>query len=107
MDSHPSYPDLFYEFCRPTYPLGIPSNACRINSHRLRTLKTTKVSNPHSFSHNSWGVFRLTDPPGRQTIANCSERGLFHPHPIPGDEIYRDCWRGPSDGHVREMPDAN
>ena len=54
----------------------------------------------------SWGVFRLTDPPGVKTVTDCRERSLFHLHPIPGDAIYRDCWRGTSDGHVREMPGA-
>lgn len=39
-------------------------------------------------------------------ITDCRERGLFHPHSIPGEQIYRDCWRGSSDGHVREMPGA-
>ncbi|GAA5901807.1 hypothetical protein JCM5296_002078 [Sporobolomyces johnsonii] len=29
----------------------------------------------------SWGVFRMTDPPGLETIVRCNERGLFHPHP--------------------------
>jgi STAM-binding protein len=54
----------------------------------------------------SWGVFRLTDPPGVKTITDCRERSLFHPHSISGDMIYRDCWRGTSDGHVREMVGA-
>jgi len=57
--------------------------------------------------NGSWGVFRLTDPPGKKTITDCKERSLFHPHPIPGEMIYRDCWRGTSDGHVREMVGAN
>ena len=55
---------------------------------------------------SSWGVFRLTDPPGVKTITSCREKGLFHLHPIPGEAIYRDCWRATSDGHVREMPGA-
>ena len=54
----------------------------------------------------SWGVFRLTDPPGKKTITDCRERSLFHLHPIAGEMIYRDCWRGTSDGHVREMVGA-
>lgn len=54
----------------------------------------------------SWGVFRLTDPPGVKTITDCREKSLFHLHSLPGDAIYRDCWRGTSDGHVREMPGA-
>ncbi|EKD17698.1 uncharacterized protein L3040_003580 [Drepanopeziza brunnea f. sp. 'multigermtubi'] len=28
----------------------------------------------------SWGVFRLTDPPGKQAIASCTQSSLFHPH---------------------------
>ncbi|KAL2071977.1 hypothetical protein VTL71DRAFT_11320 [Oculimacula yallundae] len=45
----------------------------------------------------SWGVFRLTDPPGKQAIAQCRKSSLFHPH----DEtnIYTDALRP---GHVFE-----
>lgn len=59
-----------------------------------------------SWADGSWGVFRLTDPPGVKTITDCQQKSLFHPHPIPGEDIYRDCWRESSDGHVREMPGA-
>ncbi|KAF8250350.1 hypothetical protein K440DRAFT_597928, partial [Wilcoxina mikolae CBS 423.85] len=48
----------------------------------------------------SWGVFRLTDPPGVQTIVNCRQGGLFHPH---GEEsVYTDAMRP---GHVCEVKD--
>jgi STAM-binding protein len=29
----------------------------------------------------SVGIFRLTDPPGLQTIQNCNAEQAFHPHP--------------------------
>jgi STAM-binding protein len=30
---------------------------------------------------SSFGVFRLTDPPGVDIISNCKETPAFHPHP--------------------------
>ncbi|KAI5806108.1 hypothetical protein EDC01DRAFT_720349 [Geopyxis carbonaria] len=48
----------------------------------------------------SWGVFRLTDPPGVRVISECTQRGLFHPH---GESnVYTDAMRP---GHVSEVPD--
>ncbi len=47
--------------------------------------------------YKSWGIFRLTDPPGLKTILGCREPGLFHPHPEV--EIYTDALRP---GHVVE-----
>ena len=35
----------------------------------------------------SYGVFRLTDPPGLQVITNCRQKPLFHQHPGE-DDIY-------------------
>ena len=29
----------------------------------------------------SFGIFRLTDPPGLETILSCTVRNAFHPHP--------------------------
>ena len=29
----------------------------------------------------SFGIFRLTDPPGLQAILGCSAKEAFHPHP--------------------------
>lgn len=37
-----------------------------------------------SFEHvpfRSFGIFRLTDPPGLQTILDCRAKEAFHPHP--------------------------
>jgi STAM-binding protein len=45
----------------------------------------------------SWGVFRLTDPPGMSSVLNCRQTGLFHPHNEPN--VYTDALRP---GHVFE-----
>lgn len=41
---------------------------------------------------NSYGIFRLTDPLGLQTVLQCTAKAAFHPHPdVP---IYTDADRG-------------
>jgi STAM-binding protein len=47
-----------------------------------------------------YGVYRLTDPPGKKAILNCQKPGVFHPHEV--DNIYTDALRP---GHVVEAPD--
>lgn len=49
----------------------------------------------------SWGIFRLTDPPGKQAILNCTQPGIFHPHHV--DNIYTEALRP---GHVVELDDS-
>lgn len=44
-----------------------------------------------------WGVYRLTDPPGKKTILGCDKPGIFHPHDV--ENIYTDALRP---GHVVE-----
>lgn len=44
-----------------------------------------------------WGVYRLTDPPGKKAILACEKPGLFHPHDV--EHIYTDALRP---GHVVE-----
>jgi STAM-binding protein len=44
-----------------------------------------------------WGVYRLTDPPGKRAILACEKPGIFHPHDV--DNIYTDALRP---GHVVE-----
>jgi STAM-binding protein len=44
-----------------------------------------------------WGVYRLTDPPGKRTILACEKPGIFHPHDV--ENIYTDALRP---GHVVE-----
>ena len=46
-----------------------------------------------------WGVYRLTDPPGKMTILSCDKPGIFHPHEVAN--IYTDASRP---GHVVEAP---
>ena len=45
-----------------------------------------------------WGVYRLTDPPGKMAILQCERPGIFHPHDV--DNIYTDAMRP---GHVIEI----
>ncbi|KIX00775.1 uncharacterized protein Z518_09840 [Rhinocladiella mackenziei CBS 650.93] len=44
-----------------------------------------------------WGVYRLTDPPGKRTILSCDQPGIFHPHDV--ENVYTDALRP---GHVVE-----
>lgn len=47
-----------------------------------------------------WGIFRLTDPPGMNTVLHCSAPGIFHPHSE--TNMYTDALRP---GHVVEAAD--
>ncbi|KZF24680.1 hypothetical protein L228DRAFT_237585 [Xylona heveae TC161] len=81
-----------------------PSQTCFMSSRDLHTHCGYQVMMPESIAivcapskEPSWGVFRLTDPPGLKTILNCRQPGLFHPH---GEgNIYTDALRP---GHVFE-----
>ena len=46
-----------------------------------------------------YGVFRLTDPSGKQVILACDRKGLFHPHD--SGDLYTDALKP---GHVTEAP---
>lgn len=81
-----------------------PTQTCFMSSRDLHTQSGYQVMLSESIaivcapSHEpSWGVFRLTDPPGLKSVLNCTRPGLFHPH----DEtnIYTDALRP---GHVFE-----
>jgi hypothetical protein len=67
----------------------------------VRRVKTPRKYSdlPHLVSTNliRWGVFRLTDPPGMQSVLKCQQTGLFHPHAELN--IYTDALRP---GHVFE-----
>ena len=49
-----------------------------------------------------WGVFRLTDPPGKKAILECRHSGVFHQHEV--ENVYTDALRP---GHVMELKDMN
>ncbi|KAF8157557.1 hypothetical protein K438DRAFT_1620897, partial [Mycena galopus ATCC 62051] len=83
-----------------------PSQSCFMSSVDLHTHASFQCMLPESFavvcapkSDPSFGIFRLTDPPGLQTVLKCTAKQAFHPHPdVP---IYTDADKG----HV-QMRDA-
>ncbi|MCJ1391680.1 hypothetical protein MMC18_004545 [Xylographa bjoerkii] len=80
-----------------------PTQTCFMSSRDLHTHCGYQVMMPESIaivcapSKGDWGVFRLTDPPGMQSVLNCTQTGLFHPHAE--NDIYTDALRP---GHVHE-----
>ncbi|OCL01687.1 hypothetical protein AOQ84DRAFT_401672 [Glonium stellatum] len=83
-----------------------PSQTCFMSSRDLHTHCGYQVMMPESIAivcapskEPSWGVFRLTDPPGMKTVLNCQKSGLFHPHDVPN--IYTNALKP---GHVFELP---
>lgn len=50
----------------------------------------------------SWGIFRLTNPPGLPYIGGCRKEGAFHEHSLRAHEIYTDARNPP--GHVFVVP---
>ena len=83
-----------------------PSQTCFMSSRDLHTHGGYQVQMAESIAivcapkhEPSWGVFRLTDPPGLKTVLNCTQTGLFHPHSEPN--VYTDALKP---GHVWEIP---
>ncbi|CAK7270985.1 hypothetical protein SEPCBS119000_004365 [Sporothrix epigloea] len=50
----------------------------------------------------SWGIFRLTNPPGLPYIGACRRAGAFHEHDLKPHEIYTEAKNPP--GHVFVVP---
>ncbi|KAL8291604.1 hypothetical protein RQP46_001862 [Phenoliferia psychrophenolica] len=79
-----------------------PTQTCFMSSLDLHTHASYQVMLAEAIAivcaprHNpGYGIFRLTDPPGLETIVTCQLPGLFHPHPdLP---IYTDT----DHGHVQ------
>ncbi|KAI8811327.1 hypothetical protein BJ742DRAFT_797268 [Cladochytrium replicatum] len=72
-----------------------PTQTCFMSSVDLHTHCSYQLMLPEAIAivlsprHNpSHGVFRLTDPPGLDTITNCNDKNMFHPHPD-GLQLYR------------------
>lgn len=85
-----------------------PTQTCFMSSRDLHTHVGYQVMMPESVAivcapskSPSWGCFRLTDPPGKQAILNCSRPGIFHPHDV--DNIYTEALKP---GHVVELANA-
>ncbi|TFK32161.1 hypothetical protein BDQ12DRAFT_692894 [Crucibulum laeve] len=84
-----------------------PSQSCFMSSVDLHTHSGFQCMLSESFavvcapkSNPNFGIFRLTDPPGLQTILHCKEKEAFHPHPdLP---IYTDADKGHV--HMRDAP---
>ncbi|KZT00711.1 Mov34-domain-containing protein [Laetiporus sulphureus 93-53] len=84
-----------------------PTQSCFMSSVDLHTHSGFQRMLPESFavvcapsSTPTFGIFRLTDPAGLQTILDCTIKEAFHPHPeVP---VYTDC----DNSHVqlKEMP---
>ncbi|KAF1956735.1 STAM binding protein [Byssothecium circinans] len=85
-----------------------PTQTCFMSSRDLHTHVGYQVMMKESIAivcapskEPSWGCFRLTDPPGKQTILNCTQPGIFHPHSV--DNIYTEALKP---GHVVELRNA-
>ncbi|KAJ7463120.1 hypothetical protein B0H11DRAFT_2310386 [Mycena galericulata] len=83
-----------------------PTQSCFMSSVDLHTHASFQRILRESFavvcapkSDPDFGIFRLTDPPGVQTVLKCTAKQAFHPHPIA--PIYTDADRS----HV-QMRDA-
>ncbi|KAI0089456.1 hypothetical protein BDY19DRAFT_942423 [Irpex rosettiformis] len=73
-----------------------PTQSCFMSSVDLHTHSGFQRMLPESFavvcapsSKPTFGIFRLTDPVGLQTILECNAKEAFHPHPDVA--IYTDC----------------
>ncbi|EAA28809.3 hypothetical protein GE21DRAFT_9855 [Neurospora crassa] len=84
-----------------------PTQTCFMSSRDLHTHAGYQTMMKESIAivcapryDPSYGIFRLTDPPGLPHIINCNTPGVFHQHAIPSDEIYCSARHAP--GHVFE-----
>ncbi|KAI0703012.1 hypothetical protein BC835DRAFT_1319457 [Cytidiella melzeri] len=73
-----------------------PTQSCFMSSVDLHTHSGFQRMLPESFavvcapkSKPTFGIFRLTDPVGLQTVLECTAKEAFHPHP--DYAIYTDC----------------
>ncbi|KAF2685919.1 STAM binding protein [Lentithecium fluviatile CBS 122367] len=85
-----------------------PSQTCFMSSRDLHTHVGYQCMMAESIAivcapskSPDWGCFRLTDPPGKQTILSCTKPGIFHPHDV--DYIYTEALKP---GHVVELRNA-
>jgi len=83
-----------------------PTQTCFMSSRDLHTHSGYQVQMAESIAivcapqhEPSWGIFRLTDPPGLKTVLNCRQTGIFHPHAE--SNVYTDALKP---GHVWELP---
>ncbi|KAL7619385.1 hypothetical protein AAE478_009924 [Parahypoxylon ruwenzoriense] len=82
-----------------------PTQTCFMSSRDLHTQSGYQVMLPESIAivcapkfEPSYGIFRLTKPPGLEHILNCTQTATFHPHSV--DNLYTKAQR--PTGHVYE-----
>lgn len=75
-----------------------PSQSCFLSSIDLHTQNSYQIMLPEAVAivcapstSPSWGVFRLTDPPGMDLVKKCSRSG-FHPHEE--ENLYKSAYPG-------------
>ncbi|KAI1840056.1 hypothetical protein JX266_013747 [Neoarthrinium moseri] len=83
-----------------------PTQTCFMSSRDLHTQAGYQVMLPESIAivcapkfEPSYGIFRLTNPPGLPHILQCSQQNTFHQHSI--DNLYTGAAERPG-GHVYE-----
>ncbi|KAI1103377.1 hypothetical protein F4804DRAFT_352960 [Jackrogersella minutella] len=82
-----------------------PTQTCFMSSRDLHTQAGYQVMLPESIAivcapsfEPSYGIFRLTNPPGLDHILGCKQSATFHPHSV--DNLYTKAKHPP--GHVYE-----
>lgn len=82
-----------------------PTQTCFMSSRDMHTQSGYQVMLPESIAivcapkfEPSYGIFRLTNPPGLSHILNCTQSSTFHAHSV--DNLYTGAGHPP--GHVYE-----
>ncbi|EMR67961.1 putative endosome-associated ubiquitin isopeptidase protein [Eutypa lata UCREL1] len=82
-----------------------PTQTCFMSSRDLHTQASYQVMLPESIAivcaprfEPSYGIFRLTNPPGLPHILQCTQQATFHQHAV--DNLYTGAENPP--GHVHE-----
>ncbi|CAJ2509643.1 Uu.00g146690.m01.CDS01 [Anthostomella pinea] len=82
-----------------------PTQTCFMSSRDLHTQSGYQVMMPESIAivcapkfKPSYGIFRLTNPPGLPHVLNCTQSATFHQHHV--DNLYTQAGHPP--GHVYE-----
>lgn len=85
-----------------------PSQTCFLSSRDVHTHSGYQQMMPEAIAivcapskNPDHGIFRLTAPPGLQTVLECTKPGLFHPHDV--GNLYTDA-DTEGVGHVLEGP---
>ena len=82
-----------------------PTQTCFMSSRDLHTQAGYQIMMPESIAivcapkyEPSWGIFRLTNPPGLEQMLSCEKTDTFHQHDVPAEKLYIQAGHPP--GHV-------